>query len=329
LEVHLASVSLEPMFDGAGQRRSPFALTGHADLHGTPRELEISGAFDTSLGPALVYAVARRRGDAIDVPSVQVRCGDSRLVGRGSAANGRLVADVDELVVAPSLLRALASDLDPEWPVHASATAAGPFRAIDIMVDARAGPTTISLAARVDALARSGRITGRIDTFDGGVLKRSSHEIRLTLEFVAGGRLDRGGIVGYLAIRDGLGVIDGTPLYRAGLGARLEGRSARLTVGRLYVQGAIVEGTAGSANLDGAIDLQYNVISTNPFKIRQLGRPLQVLVGVRQILPGRLAEGRVTRRPGGPFDVEGHVSVPGMDQIKAVAQSLSGGAPDY
>src|SRR5262249_8704135 len=87
---------------------------------------------------------------------------------------------------------------------------------------------------------------------------------------------------------------------------------------------ALLVNGEGSGDLDGRLHLRYGVLVTNAFEVRQIPRVLRGILGLQQILPGRVVEGSIDKRPGEPFDINYRYLPPGLQQRRWLARLLIG-----
>ena len=174
----------------------------------------------TDYGPASGTARLRLDRGALELPSVDVALGASRLRGAARVKDGELVASLDELLLQPELVYSLLPPLNPALPLRIQGAAAGPLHALELRLLATSGPSTVMVRGRVDLPARSFRLLAAFDNFQ---MARSRSSGRVTLELSLLGRLVDGGVAGTLAVRHASGTLRGWPLYDGRLDATLDG----------------------------------------------------------------------------------------------------------
>jgi hypothetical protein len=301
-------------------RPFPRPWHGQLALEGGSRDVHIGLEAVTSFGMLRAAAQLVRMNRYVDLRRVEAQLGDSHLSGALHYQGGRIDASVQDLVLSPTLVHQLAPKLNPAWPIRLHGALAGQ-QVLTVRAEVAAGPSTARISGRI--AGRQFQLAGYLDAFDYRVLAPHQRPIRGTLELAADGRIEQGGVVGALMIRDAHGFIVSSPFYRGSVEARLEGRGFTVTRAAVHVPGARVV-AQGSGSLDKGTRIDYGVVVTNAFELRQVPQGLRALVGINSILPGRSVKGAITKQPGQPFAVSYHVLPIGIAQLEFLYRVITG-----
>lgn len=280
------------------------AWPGHAALLWTPHGLQLAFALQTDYGRASGTARLRLDRGALELPSIDVALGGSRLRGAARVKDGEVVASLDELLLQPELVYSLWPPLNPALPLRIQGAAAGPLHALELRLLATSGPSTVMVRGRADLPARSFRLLAAFDNFQ---MARSKSSGRVTLEMMLLGRLVDGGVAGTLAVRHASGTLHGWPLFNGRLDARLDGPKFHLDEVLMGMSGAVVEGKGGGTWREFRIG--YGVVVNNANDLKQVPQSLRLTIGLTQVVPGRTVVGSVQRQNGGKIAIT-HRTIP-------------------
>jgi hypothetical protein len=305
---------------------SPLVAT--ARLGGTPERMHFAAnvvAPDLSTQPIAIRGRVLQRPTGFAVENARVTLAGNRLRGAADVSGRVLKLSLDVLRIEPALLRHLWPALDPEWPIQATLTAAGTQTGIDVVLIARAGPSTTAIYGRIDPRARHAVGVGWLDSWDVGVVRRVDTENRVSAQLHFDGWLAGGGIVGKARIRDGIGTLRDAQFFSGRADVLFTGREFRVMHAQIEIPGARVSGH-GDGSLRGDLALGYEVLVTHPFRLKRVPATLRVVLGIAQgIFPGRVVEGKLTKRPNEPFHNAFHLVPPGRNQLRIIFRFLRTG----
>jgi autotransporter translocation and assembly factor TamB len=315
-------MSLAPaLIDEALRRRPSKPWPGSASLDWTPDGSRVSFAFRTEQGPVEGVARLRRGRGSLEVPSIALDLGGSRLRGAARVKNGEVIASLDEFLLEPRLVHWLWPALEPARTVRIHGAVAGPLHALDLRLLATAGASTAKLRGQIDLRARSFRLMVVADTFYLQSIKETRTS-RVNLELALQGRVVEGGIAGTLTVRRAWGTIEGLPLEAARLDAKLDGPRFDLEQILVGVPGAILEGRGGGTYRDFRVG--YGVVVTDSLQLRKVPKSLRVMVGLTALTPGRSVVGTVRRHQGGKIEMTHHTIPPPFRVVNLLYHVLTG-----
>ncbi len=313
-------LSVSPaLVEEALHRRPSRAWPGQATLLWTPNGFHFAFALQTDYGPASGMARLRLDRGALELPSLDVALGGSRLRGAARVKDGEVVASLDELLLQPQLVYAVWPPLKPALPLRIQGAAAGPLHALELRLLATSGPSTVMVRGRADLPARSFRLLAAFDNFQ---MARSKSSGRVTLEMSLLGRLVDGGVAGTLAVRHASGTLRGWPLYNGRLDATLDGPRFNVDQVLLGMPGAVVEGKGGGTWRDFRIG--YGVVVNNANDLKQVPQSLRLTIGLTQVIPGRTVVGAVRRQDGGKIAITHRTIPPPFRWLNLLYHLLSG-----
>ena len=308
------------LVEEALHRRPSRAWPGHAQARcGRRTASHLAFALETDYGPACGTARLRRDRGALELPSIVVALGDSRLRGAARVKDGEIVASVDELLLQPELVYSLWPPLNPALPLRIQGAAAGPLHALELRLLATSGPSTVMVRGRVDLPARSFRLLAAFDNFQ---MARSKSSGRVTLELSLLGRLVEGGVAGTLTVRHASGTIHGLPLYDGRLDATLDGPRFNVDQVLMGMPGAVVEGKGGGTYRDFRIG--YGVVVNNALELKKVPQSLRLTIGLTQVVPGRTVVGSIQRHEGGEIEITHRTIPPPFRWLNLLYHLLSG-----
>ena len=309
--VRAATLSLSPsLIEEALHWRPSQAWPGRGQLVWTPGHYQVGFALDTDQGPASGEARIRTDRGALELSSIVVALGASRLRGAARVKHGVIAASVDELVLAPELIQALWPELSPVRRLRIQGAAAGPLRRLELRLVATAGPSAAIVRGLIDVPARSFRLLAALDAVRPNDLEQTKAAARLTLELALNGRVVDGGIAGTLTVRHAQGTLAGMALYRGRLDAHLDGPSFQLDQLLLDLPGVTLHAKGGGTYRDFRIG--YGVVITDALELRQMPGSLRVMVGLSQLVPGPTVVGSIERHNGGKLDSSHRTILPGL-----------------
>jgi hypothetical protein len=316
------TLSLSPaLVQEALQRRPSRAWPGQAKFTWTPEQMRVTFALDTEQGPARGAARLRSDRGTLELPSIDVALGGSRLHGEARVGHGEVVAAIDELILQPRLVRWLSPSLEPERTLRVQGAVAGPLHALDFRLLATAGASTARLRGRVDARARSFKLVAAFDTFFLQSIK-ATRTSRINLELSLLGRLVEGGVAGTLTIRRAWGTIEELPLEAARLDAKLDGPRFNVEEVLVGVPGAVLQGKGGGTYRD--FHVKYGVVVTDALRLKKVPESLRVIIGLTALTPGRSVVGAVERHAGGEIQFTHHAIPPPFRVVNLLFHLLTG-----
>jgi hypothetical protein len=320
--IHARQLSLSPaLVEEALHRRPQKAWRGDAQLAWTRDESRLAFALDTDLGPAKGAVRLRRSGGGIELPSIAVNLGGSRLRGAARVEKGEIVASLDELLLDPELAHSLSPALEPARTVRIEGALAGPLDALDLYLLASAGASTARLRGRIDLRARSFRLFAELDTFYLQSIKQTRTS-RVNLELSLIGRLVEGGVASALTVRHASGTIEGLPLEAARLDVKLDGPRFNVEQALIGVPGAVLEASGGGTYRD--FHVGYGVVVTDALELRKVPKPLRLTIGLTALTPGRSVVGSVERHAGGDVKITHHAIPPPFRVLNLLGHLLTG-----
>jgi hypothetical protein len=320
--IRAQKMSLAPaLIEETLRRRPSKPWPGRARLDWTPGGSRVFFAIQTEQGPVEGVARLRRGPGSLEVPSIAIASGGSRLRGAARVKNGEVVASLDELLLEPRLVHWLWPALEPARTVRIHGAVAGPLHALDLRLLATAGASTAKLRGQIDLRARGFRLMVVADTFYLQSIKETRTS-RVNLELALQGRLVEGGIAGTLTVRRAWGTIEGLPLEAARLDAKLDGPRFDLEQILVGVPGAVLEGKGGGTYRDFRVG--YGVVITDALELRKVPKSLRVMVGVTALTPGRSVVGTVRRRDGGKIELTHHTIPPPFRVLNLLYHVLTG-----
>jgi hypothetical protein len=302
-------------------RRPSKAWPGNASFVWTRGGSALEFALATEEGPVKGVARLRRDHASVEVTSIDLAVGGSRVHGAARVKNGEIAASLDGLLLEPSLVHRLLPALEPGRTIRIQGAAAGPLHALDVHLLASAGASSAMLRGRVDLRARSFRLVATLDTFYLQSIKQTSTS-RINLELSLSGRLVDGGIAGKLTVRHAWGTIEGLPLDAARLDATLSGPRFKVDQMLIGVPGAVVEGNGGGTYRDFKVG--YGVVITDALELKKVPEYLRLTVGLTTLTPGRSVVGSIRRHHGGKIENVHHTIPPPFRFLSMLYRLLSG-----
>jgi hypothetical protein len=320
--VRAQTLSLSPeLVQELLHRRPSSAWPGNATLVWTPDEYRLTFALDTDQGPASGQARLRLDRGALELPSVDVALGGSRLRGAARVKNGEIVASIDELLLHPRLAHALWPSLEPARPARIRGAVAGPLHALDINLLVTGGGSSAMLRGRVNLRARSFELRAALDTFYFHII-RQTWTSRVNVELSLVGRLVDGGVAGTLTMHHASGIIYGLPLSNARVDATLNGPKFNVDHVLVGVPGAVLEGSGGGSWRD--FHVGYGVVVTDALELKKVPKDVRVIIGLTAWVPGRSVVGAMRRHAGGKIEFTHHIIPPPFRWVNLLYHALTG-----
>jgi hypothetical protein len=205
--------------------------------------------------------------------------------------------------------------------------AAGPLRALELRLFARAGPSAATVRGSVDVPARSFRLLAALDAVRPVDLEQTKASARVTLELSLDGRIVDSGLVGTLTVRHALGTLQGMALYRGRLDAHLNGPGFRLDQLLMDLPGVTLEAKGGGTYRD--FHIGYGVVITDALELRQMPKSLRVMVGLTQVVPGPSVVGSIRRHDGGKLESTHTTIPPGLRWLVLLYDLFRGRLPKF
>jgi hypothetical protein len=286
-----------------------------------PSGYALTFALGTEGGPMKGAARIRSERGGLEVSSIAVAVGGSRLRGAARVKDGEIFASVDDLSLQPALVHGLWPALEPARALEVQGALAGPLHALDVDLIASAGGSTARFRGRVDWPARSFRLVGDIDNFYLKAIKQTGTS-RINLELALVGRLVEGGVAGTLTVRHAWGTVEELPLEAGRLDAKLDGSRFHVEQVLIGVPGAVLDGKGGGSYRDFRV--KYGVVITDALQLKKVPRELRLIVGLTTLFPGYSVVGSVRRRHGGKLEVTHHAIPPPFRIISVLAHLLTG-----